>query len=907
MTAYFFCLALKRDHNGLALACVIGGLLGFALATPAALAKDPTLSGIQVFAGASGPAYAEIAGLQMNGRIDMRFCGSAPTIDRSAYSKLQRITLASNDILRMGADGSLSWTREENTACVVPENVRLDKGEALTPAELARRLAVQGRVVASDPPGLLAPPATMKTGDELVIVSDLNPEAAEYLRAGWVHSIPGWQTYLAKYPGSAHVAQATQSLAGLEVQDGAAALATYRSSSSSASPDYTALATAHTRAQQALSTAPNDPAATRLDADVREVLTAMVTAAEGDLQAYKKALAAHQSGYANLTAAREISDRITSIDPQFSAGTALHSEVAAESNAFESSLHRADFLISSQHYDEALSAVQNYRGFAQEEPRLGRVIQAAYGYHFGLAKSAAKAGNWPDAAQEYRKAAEIRPTHEAAAALKEAEAQSQTTRNQQLAKAAIERSQALVEQRDYLQAYDVLAALPEGARALAAEQIASIQSFYVESASDRARQLQQVHYPIRGRADADAMSQAYNYLQTASGFDDSESLKQRLSVTGDELSDYYVQQARSYLGRPLYSGVGLGWAYLDEAQAYRPDLAVIRDEKTKNAAGYQMRSRLSIGVQFRDQTSRTDLKSEGFRSQLQDAVATGLESSGLPLRVIRADGGAPEPTGGTLEPNFELTGEILQHRPMRTETPQVVQSKYRTGERDLPNDAWNKADKDYEAALLEFQRQQSILAGAQVHKKKKEIEEATRALAAAQKAVEDAHSKLDALPRTTSEDIVRPYYYTRTTIDITPVVEISFSIRDRNGATVLGPFNVKESKPRRFVVVDGLKADDTEGIKKEDARPDEEQLMIDAESEARDTLVKQAQGAVQLLPQRILEQARAHAANNDSDGAAEAYVLYLNCTPAQATPEREEAQHFLMNNFDIRSSLRPAP
>ncbi|MGI8772865.1 MAG: hypothetical protein ACR2JE_15695 [Acidobacteriaceae bacterium] len=893
-------MALKRGHRGFALGCAISGLCVLVLGTSPAQAKEPTLSGIQVYAAPSGPAFAEIANLQVNGRIDMRLCGAAPTIDRSAYGKLPRITLAPGGVLRMHPDGSLVWIREGSTACVVPENARLEKGEALTPAKFASMLAVQGRVIASDPPGLLAPPTGMKPGDELVIVSDLSTEAAEYFRADWVRSISGWQAYLSKYPSSTHAAQATQSLAGLEVQDGAAALETYRASSTTTSPDYTALATAHTRAQDALGTAPTDPGAAKLREDVRNVLAAMVIRARGNLQSYNDALAAHQSGYTNLIAAREICDRVTSVDPQFPAGVALHSEVAAASSAFESSLHHAELLANSQHYDDGFSAIQSYRGFAEEEPRLARVIQAAYGYHFDLAQSAAKSGNWPVATEEFAKAAQIRPTAAAAAALKDAQAQSQTTRNQQLANAAIQRSQALVEQRDYLQAYEVLAALPAGARALAAEQVASIQSFYVQSASDRARQLQQVHYPIRGRADAEAMRQAYTYLEIASGFDESESLKQRSSVAADQLSDYYVQQAKAYLGRPLYSGVGLGWAYLDEAQSYRPDLPAIRDEKTRNSAGYQMRSRLSIGVQFRDQTSRTDLKSEGFRNQLQDAIATGLESSGLPVQVIRPDSGA------TLDPNFELVGEILQHRPMRTETPQVVQSKYRTGERDLPNDAWNKADKDYEAALLEFQRQQSILAGAQLHKKKKEIEQATRGLTAAQKAVEDAHSKLDTLPRTTSEDIVKPYYYTRTTIDITPVVKLSFRIRDRNGATVLGPFNIKEAKPERFVVVDGLKPDDTEGIKKQDAKPDEEQLMIDGETQARDALVKQAQEAVQSLPQTILDQARAHVANSDSDGAAEAYVLYLNCTPVEATPERQEAQRFLMDNFDIRGSLRAA-
>jgi hypothetical protein len=43
-------------------------------------------------------------------------------------------------------------------------------------------------------------------------------------------------------------------------------------------------------------------------------------------------------------------------------------------------------------------------------------------------------------------------------------------------------------------------------------------------------------------------------------------------------------------------------------------------------------------------------------------------------------------------------------------------------------------------------------------------------------------------------------------------------------------------------------------------------------------------------------------ASNDLDGAAEAYVLYLNCTPAATTTERIEATHFLSENFNIRNT-----
>jgi hypothetical protein len=79
--------------------------------------------------------------------------------------------------------------------------------------------------------------------------------------------------------------------------------------------------------------------------------------------------------------------------------------------------------------------------------------------------------------------------------------------------------------------------------------------------------------------------------------------------------------------------------------------------------------------------------------------------------------------------------------------------------------------------------------------------------------------------------------------------------------------------------------------------------MSDVEIEARDTMVKAALDKVQQLPLMVLTQARTKTANSDLEGAAELYVLYLNCTPATPTPERAEAAKFLADNFNIRNTV----
>src|SRR5258708_35503351 len=121
---------------------------------------------------------------------------------------------------------------------------------------------------------------------------------------------------------------------------------------------------------------------------------------------------------------------------------------------------------------------------------------------------------------------------------------------------------------------------------------------------------------------------------------------------------------------------------------------------------YQLRAQLSIGVVLRDQASRRE--SLGFADQLADAIATGLESSGLSVKVVRQTKDSPD----TVPPVFLLVGEILQHRVVKDTSLETLQSKYRAGTHDAKNEAWTKASSDYEAAQKAVQAAQRGLADA---------------------------------------------------------------------------------------------------------------------------------------------------------------------------------------------------
>ena len=865
-----------------------------------AQAKEPILSAIELYDSSKGAAYLQLTDVLINGKAELRNCtGPAQRIDKSAYGKLPKVGLAGATSLVRGADGMMLLTKDGSGTCVVPSNLKFEKDEALTPAELADRALLQAKVLASSSSSDGDTVPTFKPGVELRFVPAPDVELAEYLRAERAKSVPVWQDYLGRYPNSAHVAQAKESTATLLVKDGEGGLAAYRKSAQTPGPSFGDLKNAKIRADQALALVPKYASAATLKGEVESELISLTEKSRAELQAYKQAVNSHSRGYGHLASARKLVDQVLDVDPQSAQAQTLQSNINNETHTVESSLHTAESLQSAQRLDEALAAIATYQSFAIEEPRIAAIIKGAYQYHIDQANVFLNNQKWSDAVGELQKAVAITKTPEAAASLQKAQEQLEAYQTQQAADGALARSAEFEAQHQYVDAYEVLAALPKASRALVAERMQGLEPNYVKEASDRAKTLQAAHMPIRGRADEVGILRAYDLLQNAYGVSaDDKNLKLRLDLISQTLSDYYLQEARRYLQKPLGSGAGLGWLYLEQSQLFGPNRDDVRDEKTKNSAAYQMRSKLSIRVVFRDQTSRRD--SAGFADQMSQAIATGVETSGLPVKVVLAN------DNSSVEPNFQLVGDVLQHRPILNSSVEPMESKYRFGAREIPNEQWNQANREYEAATLELQRAQRVLEGAQSHGKKKDINDANAAMDDAEKKVEAAHRTLDSLPRTNQDDVIKPYTYTKKTLDLAVVVEMGFRILDMSGDAVEATTSINKSNQKKFIVLENVKPEDTEGVKAQGSPPDEIQFLADVEIEARDALIKAVVDKVQGLPQKILALARKRVQEGDLDAAAEKYILYLNSTPEGQTPERTEARKFLQEQFNFRQFTSPS-
>jgi hypothetical protein len=867
-------------------------------AAAAAHAKDASLSAVAVYDGSNGPAYVLMSDVEINQKVELRSCGpTAPkTIDKSAYNNAPREFLDPGETLDYTADG-LTLTKDGVTMCVIPTNIKFDKNLPVTPADLASRGNLTARLLPGAD-GVVNPLPAWRPGLKIVFVTTPEAELGEYLRADRAANIAVWRAYLAKFGSSPHAPQAKQALSALLAADGQASLFAYGKSAKSLGP-YPDLQRAKSDADQSIALAPDSGRAASVNAQIAAELAKLTDQGRSEFDSYKKALASHIPGYLHLTAAVTISSSVVAVDAHFAPGVALQSEAVTQANAIESSLKSAEAAIAAKKFDDGYASVTTYLCFKTEIPRLNAVVDAAYRYHFDRARALADAQDWDGSLRELQRAGDVKPTNEVAAALKNVQASLQTTRDKALADAALEQSQTFGQQQQYIQAYEVLDNLAPGPHALVAAELQRLQPVYVQSASVAAKQIQQAHDPIHGIADETEIVRAYGYLQRAATLSGDPILKDRTDVLAGKLSDYYLAQARHYSDKPLGSGAGVAWSYLQKALAYKAgNVDAVRDAITQDNSAYQMRSKLSIRVLFRDQTSRRD--SSGFAEQLADAIATGLETSGLPVRVVRP-GDTP-----TLEPNFQLIGDVIDHRRTLVPTSVPKDSMYRAGEQDTPNPAWNQANRDYESATLALQTDQSALQAAINKGKKKEVEEATDRVTADQKAVSGAHAKLDSIPKTVPSDIVKPYTYTEKTIDLSAAVQLQYRINDAQGNTAEAVHPVSREAKQQFKILENVKPEDTQGVKAQGTVPDDLQFLTDVENSTRDELIADVRKSVASLPDKILAQAKRQMQDGDVDGAAESFILYLNSTPPSSSPDRQLAQQFLQQQFNIQPASSTA-
>jgi len=880
------------------------------LSPSSGFAKEPSLTAIELYDGTAGAAYIQLANVTFNGKAELRDCRGAGTgpIDKSAYNKLDKLTIAPGGVLERGGDGVLRYSSGgEAATCVVPTNVKFEHGGPLTPSAMAEGMTLTAAPIGTSSDSTTGTPH-IKSGVKLVFIDAPNKELAEYLLADRMASVAGWESYLAKHSGSAgveelkHVTTAKDSLAALYGAAGEKALSDYQKASASGTPAYKFLTAAKVQADLAHKLLPLSKAYQDLAAAIHIRLQALTDQGLKELDAYKSALETVAPGFGHLEAANALAQGVAGVDPTFAPGSELLNEVIKAKNDLDSALRSAAAAADQQQMDDALKFVLPYRGFAKEDPRIGLLIENTYKFHMARGKQAGDGQNWETAVDEYRKAKDTKDTSDAQDALKDAQEKLVVAKNNKAAQTALDKSQAFESQKDLIDAYEALASLTaQQQRSLnVSDEMARLAPGYVKAAFDKAKNIIQKggYIPIQGMDDERHVEQAYALLQKAEDVSDDDATKQscetQQELAADSLSAWFLKRARKYLEKPAGSFTEVGWAYLKEAESYKgSNLDQVRDAITQAGPAHEMHSKLSIRVQVLDQASGRESTGRVFLSLLEDAIVAKLQEHQHFVKPIKS---GEQESGG--DPDFDLDASVLEHEITPSEATVSKESEYRAGTQPEPNPDWYKANRELQDAKNQEQADNRDFTTAQLSKNKSKIQELAQKLSDDQKHITELEEKRDLYPQSLQKDILKPYQYRQETIDIANKIKVQFSISRAQRGQVVAPVKVEEEQPAHYVETLDVKPDDTRGIKQNEITPNLPALQTALEDTVRDELKAAVESKLVELPTSIYKEAQAREQENPED-AGEAYMRYLSVTLADETPERKHAESFLHDNFNF--------
>ncbi len=155
-------------------------------------AKEPSITAIELYDGANGPAYIQLNNVLLNGKIELRQCLSADPLDKATYGRLQKVTLSTGAVLERGQDGALRYSLSgSNPFFVVPVNLKFERKNAYTLSELIDEATLSGTPAGPASDGSMGMPAPIiKRGVKLVFVAAPDVELAEFMLGERASTIP---------------------------------------------------------------------------------------------------------------------------------------------------------------------------------------------------------------------------------------------------------------------------------------------------------------------------------------------------------------------------------------------------------------------------------------------------------------------------------------------------------------------------------------------------------------------------------------------------------------------------------------------------------------------------------------------------------------------------------------------
>jgi len=452
------------------------------LASAPSYAKTIGLTAIEIYPGASGQSYIQLTELVLNAKNEVYLCGNAASFEKSAYHKLEKVTLGPGMSLEMDAKGGLVLSSApQPPACAVPGNLKLEGSGPFSAADLSSKAHIESRVLPGSDP-VQAQPVQFKAGVLLVFVAAPDQEFAEYLRASRASEISQWKDYLGKYASGAHSSAARKALAALYLPIGNSDLKSFETTAAASDPDFARLKEARQMADQAHTLAPDDAAAADLGKNIHEAVVSLSAQSRAKLDAYEQALKSQTAGYINLVAAEMLADGAFSVEPATSQASEAENRAKLARVAFDKIVRDSEGQLAARHTDDAVQTMAPIRAFAPENAKIASDLQAIAAAYVSAAKESEDSSNWPDAVTELEKAQAIVPSPDTASMLSEARFQGVIAANKAAAEAAMHSSQDAESRSDIIAAYEVLDDLPPDQHALVANRLETLKDAYVKEA-----------------------------------------------------------------------------------------------------------------------------------------------------------------------------------------------------------------------------------------------------------------------------------------------------------------------------------------------------------------------------------------------------------------------------------------
>jgi aminopeptidase N len=137
-------------------------------------------------------------------------------------------------------------------------------------------------------------------------------------------------------------------------------------------------------------------------------------------------------------------------------------------------------------------------------------------------------------------------------------------------------------------------------------------------------------------------------------------------------------------------------------------------------------------------------------------------------------------------------------------------------------------------------------------------------------------------------------------LDIRNTIKLQFRIGETLSAQMGDPVIVAKEDPRQYVLIEDVKAEDTQGVKPTGTTPDTKELQTALENSVRDELIDAVRSKVKDLPDRVYAEAKSKEQDDNLDGAAEAYLRFLSCANPDESTERQHASSFLAEHFNFQ-------